>query len=341
MANLRGREEREGDCRAMYSAVEVGARRLGELFGRYGAPTVLGCFDRYRAESDAAMRRAIRGIPDGVYAGEDWVDDDGHEDRPVPVRVTVTVRGERAAFDFTGTGAAVTGPMNATRFVAASAVYYSLKALVAPDVPANDGCYRPITVHVPDGTILNPPPEAPGRRRQSRDVAARRGRVLQGAGPGDPRAHHRRRPHHLGAPPLRHAARTGGGASSTRSTEAGKARASGAGRRARRAGPHVERHEHADRGHRDRVPDRDPPPGPPAGERRRGRASRRVRLHAGVPGSGRHDAHDDARATRRPAVGRVRRRARGPLPVTLERDGTARDVKGKETVRPPGRATSS
>ena len=57
MANLRGREEREGDCRAMYSAVEVGARRLGELFDRYGAPTVLGCFDRYRAESDAAMRR--------------------------------------------------------------------------------------------------------------------------------------------------------------------------------------------------------------------------------------------------------------------------------------------
>ena len=61
--------------------------------------------------------RAIRGIPDGVYAGEDWVDDDGHEDRPVPVRVTVTVRGDRAAFDFTGTGAAVKGPVNATPFV--------------------------------------------------------------------------------------------------------------------------------------------------------------------------------------------------------------------------------
>ena len=54
MSNLRGREEREGDCRAMYSAVEVGARRLGELFDRYGPSTVLGCFDRYRAESEAA-----------------------------------------------------------------------------------------------------------------------------------------------------------------------------------------------------------------------------------------------------------------------------------------------
>jgi N-methylhydantoinase B len=161
MANLRGREEREGDCRAMYSAVEVGARRLGELFDRYGPPTILACFDRYRAESEALMQAAIRGIPDGVYAGEDWVDDDGHEDRPVPVRVTVTVRGGRATFDFTGTGPTVKGPVNATPYVTCSAVYYSMKSLVAPDVPANDGCYRPITVHIPPDTILSPPPGAP------------------------------------------------------------------------------------------------------------------------------------------------------------------------------------
>jgi N-methylhydantoinase B len=161
MSNLRGREEREGDCRAMYSAVEVGARRLGELFDRYGPSTVLGCFDRYRAESEAQMRAAIEGIPDGVYAGEDWVDDDGHEDRPVPVRVTVTVRRGRAAFDFTGTGPAVKGPVNATPYVTSSAVYYSVKSLVAPDVPANDGCYRPITTRIPSGTILNPPVGAP------------------------------------------------------------------------------------------------------------------------------------------------------------------------------------
>jgi len=161
MANVRGREEREGDCRAMYAAVEVAARRLGELFDRYGVATTVACFDRFREESEAQMRAAIRTIPPGVYTGEDWVDDDGHEDRPVPVRVTVTVKGDRAAFDFAGTGAAVRGPVNTTPFVACSAVYYSLKALVAPDVPGNDGCYRPIAVTVPPGTILNPPPDLP------------------------------------------------------------------------------------------------------------------------------------------------------------------------------------
>jgi N-methylhydantoinase B len=161
MANLRGREEREGDCLAQYAANEVAARRLAELFARYRTPTVLACFARFLAESEAQMRAAIRTVPPGTYRGEDWVDDDGHEDRPVPIRVTVTVRGDRARFDFTGTGPAVRGPVNATTFVTASAVFYSLKALVGPEVPANDGCYRPIAVTVPSGTILNPPPEAP------------------------------------------------------------------------------------------------------------------------------------------------------------------------------------
>jgi N-methylhydantoinase B len=161
MANVRGREEREGDCLAQYAAVEMGARRLGELFERYGVPTIRACFDRLMGEAESQMRAAIRTIPPGVYPGEDWVDDDGHDDRPVPIRVTVTVRGERATFDFTGTGAAVKGPINTTPFVAASAVYYSLKSLVAPDVPGNDGCYRPIAVSVPPGSILHPPADAP------------------------------------------------------------------------------------------------------------------------------------------------------------------------------------
>ncbi len=161
LGNLRGREEREGDLLAQYAANEVAARRLGEFFERYGVATVLACFDRFRAESEAQMRAAIRAIPEGTYDGEDWVDDDGIEDRPIPVRVRVAIRGDRAHFDFAGTGSQAKGPVNTTPFVACSAVYYSLKALVGPDIPANDGCYRPIDVTVPEGTVLNPSPDAP------------------------------------------------------------------------------------------------------------------------------------------------------------------------------------
>src|SRR5262249_21657904 len=186
MANVRGREEREGDCYAQFAAVDVAARRLKELFERYGLPAGLGCFDRLRAAAEAQMRAAIRAIPSGVYGGEDWVDDDGHEDRPVPIRVTVTVRGDSARFDFTGTGATVKGPINTTPFVAASAVYYSLKSLVAPDVPGNDGCYRPITVEVPPDTILSPPPGAPvvgGNHETSQRVVDARYKALARAIP--------------------------------------------------------------------------------------------------------------------------------------------------------------
>jgi N-methylhydantoinase B len=161
MANVRGRDEREGDCLAQFAAVDVAARRLGELVARYGVPTLRACFDALLRAAERQMRAAIRTIPDGVYTGEDWVDDDGHEDRPIPIRVTVTVRGDTAAFDFAGTGATVKGPVNTTTFVTASAVYYSLKALVAPEVPGNDGAYHPIAVTVPPETILNPPAGAP------------------------------------------------------------------------------------------------------------------------------------------------------------------------------------
>ncbi len=161
MANVRGREEREGDCRAQFAAVDVAARRLGELFQRYGVRTILACFDRLLATGEQQMRAALRTIPPGVYTGEDWIDDDGHEDRLVPIRVTITVGDGAAAFDFAGTGAAVTGPINATPFVAASAVYYSVKSLVAPEVPGNDGAYRPLAVRVPPGSILDPPAGAP------------------------------------------------------------------------------------------------------------------------------------------------------------------------------------
>jgi N-methylhydantoinase B len=161
LGNLRGREEREGDLLAQYAANEVAARRLGELFERYGAETLLACFDRLRAESESQMRTAIRTIPPGAYEGEDWVDDDGIEDLPIPVRVRVTIKGDRATFDFAGTGPQAKGPVNTTRFVACSAVYYSLKALIGPNIPANDGCYRPIEVSVPSGTVLSPSPDAP------------------------------------------------------------------------------------------------------------------------------------------------------------------------------------
>ncbi len=161
LANLRGREEREGDILAQFAAGDVAARRLAELFGRYGAATVTATFERLHAESEAGMRAALRAMPDGTWEGEDWLDDDGVDDRRIPIRVRIDKRGDEAVFDFTGTAPQARGPVNTTYFIACSSVYYAMKALIAPEVPPNDGCYRPLRVVIPPGTVLTADPDRP------------------------------------------------------------------------------------------------------------------------------------------------------------------------------------
>ncbi len=161
LSNVRGREEREGDILAQYAANAVAASRLGEVCDRFGVDLVLGCFDRFRDESDRMMRREIARLPDGEYRGEDWLDDDGVDPAPLRVAVTIRVSGEAMTFDFDGTAPAARGPLNATRFVTASAAYYAARALLGPEIPANEGCYRSLAVTVPPGSLLDPGPDAP------------------------------------------------------------------------------------------------------------------------------------------------------------------------------------
>lgn len=161
LANLRGGEERRGDMLAQFAADDVAARRIAELVERYGADTLTACFDALHAASEAGMRAALRALPDGAWEGEDWLDDDGVDDRPLPIRVRVEIRGDTATFDFAGTAPQARGPVNTTPFIACSSVYYAMKTLAAPDVPPNDGCYRPLRVIVPPGTVLSADPDRP------------------------------------------------------------------------------------------------------------------------------------------------------------------------------------
>lgn len=161
LSNVRGREERRGDILAQCAANAVAAQRLREIFERFGGDTVAGCLGRMLDESDGLMRRAIASLPAGEYAGEDWLDGDGIDDRPVRIAVRVRPAGDQLDVDFDGTAPETAGPLNATRFVTASAVFYAVRALLGPEIPANGGCYRPIRLRVPAGTVLNPGPEAP------------------------------------------------------------------------------------------------------------------------------------------------------------------------------------
>lgn len=161
LANVRGREERRGDILAQYAANAVAAARLGEMFDRFGAETVRACLGRFLDESEGLMRAAIAALPAGEYAGEDWLDDDGAGEGPVRITARVRPAGDALDVDFEGTAPETRGPLNATRFVTASAVFYAVRALLGPEIPANAGCYRPIRLRIPEGCVLNPGPEAP------------------------------------------------------------------------------------------------------------------------------------------------------------------------------------
>jgi N-methylhydantoinase B len=161
LANVRGREEREGDFAAQLGALRVGQARLLEIVERYGfkeADEYAGHLIAYAAR---LMRQTLRDLPDGVFQAEDWLDDDGEVDQPIRLAVKITIKGETAVIDFTGTDRQVRGAINAVEAITVSAVYYVFRCLLQCDAPASAGILEPLTVIAPSGSIVNAQPPAP------------------------------------------------------------------------------------------------------------------------------------------------------------------------------------
>ncbi|WP_435145801.1 hydantoinase B/oxoprolinase family protein [Halobaculum sp. P14] len=159
LANVRTPEERRGDLRAQIAANATGRRRLREVAREHGddfAPAL----DAIKDYSERRMRAEIRDLPDGVYEFRDVLDDDGRGNTELAVNVTLEIDGDGVAVDFDGTAAQTDGPVNAVFAVTASATYYAVRCVTDPDIPPNHGCYRPIDIDAPAGTIVNPEPPA-------------------------------------------------------------------------------------------------------------------------------------------------------------------------------------
>ncbi|MFQ3320514.1 MAG: N-methylhydantoinase B [Natronomonas sp.] len=158
--NVRTPEERRGDLRAQVAANETGAERFEELVDRYGSDDITDALAEIADYSERRMRSELAEIPDGEYRFEDVLDGDGRGSEDLPVAATVTVEGESVHIDFDGTAAQTDGPINAVFAVTASATYYAVRAITNPDIPPNEGCYRPVEIDAPSGTIVNPNPPA-------------------------------------------------------------------------------------------------------------------------------------------------------------------------------------
>lgn len=152
--NVRLPEIAIGDLTAQIATVRVAARRMLELIGKYGAATVKSAFANLIAASEKQSRAAISALPDGTYYATDVIDGDGVSDRPIEVKVAVTIEGDSITADFTGCPPAVAGPINCARGALESACRTIIKALVGPQAPSNEGWFRPLKVVAPAGTIF-------------------------------------------------------------------------------------------------------------------------------------------------------------------------------------------
>jgi len=161
LANFALPDERRGDFRAQIAANRLGERRLLELVARHGVAAVRAASEETLAYGERKIRAAIRALPPGVYRFADAMDGDGVRPGPIPIQVAVTVDGDRIHLDFTGTGPQCAGDLNVVWLALLATVYYALKAILDPSIPANGGFYRAIEVAAPPGCLVNALPPAP------------------------------------------------------------------------------------------------------------------------------------------------------------------------------------
>ncbi len=173
LSNVRTPEERKGDLLAQIGANQVGKRRLLEILKRQGRRQVLYFARQLRQYSERMLRDCIRRIPDGEYRFADQMDDDGIRTEPVRIEVRIRIRGDTARVDFRGTSPQVTGSINAVEAITRSAAYYVFRCLLDEDVPFNEGCFAPLEIRIPEGSLLGarrPAPVAGGNVETSQRI---------------------------------------------------------------------------------------------------------------------------------------------------------------------------
>jgi len=149
--------ERRGDLDAQMGSNAVAVRRLIELIEREGLDHYRGVTTALLDYGQRRMEAALASLPDGSYAFEDCMEMGDHD---VAIRVMVNIDGGSLSADFTGSDPQVEANFNAVEAVTRSCLYYAVRVATDPTIPANGGCYRPLVLHAPAGTIVNANPPA-------------------------------------------------------------------------------------------------------------------------------------------------------------------------------------
>lgn len=144
------------DLQAQVAVNQRGYQRMTELCAKYGPDQVAWAMEESLRRSEALVRSVFAALPDGTYTAEDFIDDDGWTDDPIPIRVKLEVRGSDLYVDFAGSGAQALGGVNVTPSYRDAYTQMVIRCFTDPSIPQNEGCYRPVHITAPAGSILNP-----------------------------------------------------------------------------------------------------------------------------------------------------------------------------------------
>ena len=153
-ANSRVPQSNWGDLNGQLNALDLGQRRLDALLDEYGAVMLESAWSALLDRAEALMRAEIAALPDGTYAFEDFLDNDGISDVPLRIALDMTVTGDALHLDFSRSAAACAGPLNIARATAIACCYVALKHAF-PEVPANAGVLRGVRFTIPGTSLLS------------------------------------------------------------------------------------------------------------------------------------------------------------------------------------------
>jgi 5-oxoprolinase (ATP-hydrolysing) len=143
-------EHNLADIAAQVAANHQGVRDLAGLIERYSLPVVAAYMGHIQRAAAQKMRAALKRLPDGQHKFVDHLDDGS------PIAVSVSIDGDAAVIDFTGTGPVLPGNLNANPAIVTAAVMYVLRCLIDEDIPLNQGVLKPVEIVLPE-CLLNPP----------------------------------------------------------------------------------------------------------------------------------------------------------------------------------------
>jgi N-methylhydantoinase B len=153
--NVRVPDEVSGDIHAMVGACEHMGAGVSGLLREYALPDMWGLTHRLTDLTEKAMRQAITDIPDGVYASVTKVDSFDSK-MPLEMHCRMEVSGYALSVDFAGSSPQNRSPLNSVLGYTAAYSTYALKCVLSPDIPNNEGSFRPISIAAPEGCFLNP-----------------------------------------------------------------------------------------------------------------------------------------------------------------------------------------